>query len=80
MVLGNLLGSVITIATLVLGILTLIYQYQLQVNALLGAFLLFACILFFIFSKTDKKITKKEAWFLIFVYIVFLITETIISF
>ena len=83
MVLGNLLGSVITIATLVLGIVALIYPISItgfNSFAIARAFLLFACILFFIFSKTDKKITKKEAWFLIFVYIVFLITETIISF
>lgn len=83
MVLGNLLGSVITIATLVLGIVALIHPITIaEFNnfTVARAFLLFACILFFIFSKTDKKIAKKEAWFLIFVYIVFLITETIISF
>jgi len=83
MVLGNILGAIITPATLVLGIVAIIHP--IEVNGLTNLtiariFLFVACLLFFVFSKTGKKITKKEAFVLVFFYVVFLITEVIVSF
>lgn len=82
MILGNVMGCVIVPATLVLGTVAIIHP--IEISGLAGfaiarLFLLFACIFFFLFSRSDKKITKKEAWFLVAFYALFLITEIIIS-
>lgn len=78
MVLGNLMGSVIVPATLVLGIVALIDPIEIQdfsPFALGRAFLLISAIFFFIFVRTGRKISQKEALFLLSIYILFLISE-----
>lgn len=82
MILGNVMGCVIVPATLVLGIVSLIHPIEIggiDNFTVARLFLLLACIFFFIFSRSDKKITKKEAWFLIALYALFLIVEIVIS-
>ncbi|MDD4333582.1 MAG: sodium:calcium antiporter [Candidatus Pacebacteria bacterium] len=82
MILGNLMGSVVTTATLVLGIVSFISPISIagfENFALARAFLLVACSAFFIFSKTDGKVSKKEALALVVIYVLFLIVETLIS-
>lgn len=78
MVLGDLMGSVIVCATLVLGIVALISPFEIyDFSPFLIAriFVMFA-VLFYIFAiRTDKKITKKEALVLLFTYVVFLMAE-----
>jgi len=83
MLLGNIMGCVIVPATLILGIVSLISPIvitDLDNLAVARAFLLIACVFFFIFGLTGKKISVKEAWILVFVYIAFLVTEVVISF
>ncbi len=78
MILGNLMGSVIVCATLILGIVALIYPIKIDnfsVFALARVFLIIAAILFYIFVKTGQKITKLEALFLLLVYFLFLASE-----
>lgn len=78
MILGNLMGAVIVPATLVLGIVALIYPIEI-INfspfAIARFFLIISAFFFFFFIRTGKKITKKEAIFLLVIYIIFFLTE-----
>ncbi|MGC9031160.1 MAG: sodium:calcium antiporter [Minisyncoccia bacterium] len=83
MILGDLMGSIVVPATLVLGIVAIISPiFVSNFNALIvaGIFLLISATLFYIFTKTEKIITKKESIFLLFIYIFFLIFEILIYF
>jgi cation:H+ antiporter len=78
MIVGDVMGSVIMTTTLVLGTVSLISPIKnLSLSQLLVAriFLLISAILFFIFVRSDKKVTKKEGLFLIFLYFLFLFTQ-----
>jgi len=79
--LGNLTGSVIVNSTLVLGTTALIHPITADFKLFLVAslFLILTSYLFFIFSKTDKKLTLKEGIVLILIYIAFLATEFILK-
>lgn len=77
MVLGNLMGSVVANSTLVLGITILISPLEIPefspyITGII--FTVLAALFFVIFSKTGKKITRKEAIFLLGVYVLFVIT------
>lgn len=83
MILGNILGSIITPATLVLGVVALINPIEISGLSNLTVarmFLFVACLLFLLFSNTGKRISKREAFILVFFYIMFLLTEVYISF
>ncbi len=74
MIIGNLMGSVIVPATLVLGIVALIHpintaSYVFAVNSRI--YLLASTILFFIFTKTKEKISYSEGIILLILYGVF---------
>ncbi len=78
MVLGDLMGSVIVCATLVLGIVALISPFQIVDFSpfIIARIFVFVAAIFYLFAiKSDKKITKKEALLLLFTYIAFLLTE-----
>lgn len=78
MVLGDLMGSVIVCATLVLSTVALISPFKIDDFSpfvVARAFVLLAAIFYLFAIKTDKKITKKEGALLLFVYIAFLLTE-----
>lgn len=78
LILGNLMGSVVVLATLVLGIVALICPIKildLSPFLLARAFLVASALFFFFFVRTEKKITQKEAIFLLFLYFIFLISE-----
>jgi cation:H+ antiporter len=78
MILGELMGSIIICATLVLGLLAVIYPFEIRdFSAFMTArlFLIIAAILSLFFIKTDKKITKKEGLLLLLIYIIFLLVE-----
>jgi len=78
MILGAIMGSVISAATLVLGTVALICPIKIvdfSPFAIARFFLIIVAMFFLFFVKTDLRITKKEALFLLGLYIVFLITE-----
>jgi len=82
MILGNLMGSVIVPATLVLGVVALICPIQItNFSLFLSAriFLVIASLFFFFFVKTGEKITKNEAIILLAIYISFLLSEIFIQ-
>lgn len=78
MVLGDLMGTIIAPATLVLGIVALINPIEITDFSPFGIariFTFIAIFFFFFFIKNDSRISKKEAVFLLFIYIAFIITE-----
>ena len=77
-VLGNLMGSVVVPATLVLGTVAIICPIEIQdfsPFAIGRVFLIISALFFFFFIKTDRKITKKEALFLLGIYALFVLVE-----
>lgn len=80
MILGNLMGSIIVPATLVLGIVAFLSPIRIvdfSPFAIARIFLLISAVFFFFFIKTDRKISKKEGLFLLSIYILFVIAEII---
>ena len=78
MILGDLMGSIIVPATLVLGIVALICPIEIvdfSPFALGRFFLVISAIFFFFCIRTEHKITKKEALFLLAIYISFVTIE-----
>lgn len=78
MVLGDVMGSVIICSTLVLGVVALISPFEIYDFSpflIARAFTLVASLVFIVSIKTGNMITKKEGLILLFIYIVFLITE-----
>ncbi len=82
MVLGDLMGAVVAPATLVLGIVAIINPIHINgfdQIALARIFTFLAIIFFFLFIKNDQKISKKEAIFLLLIYITFIISAIFIK-
>ena len=77
MILGNLMGAVISPATLVLGMVALIHPIQnenLEFPLLGRLFLAFVALYFLYASYTSKTISAREGYILLLVYILFIIT------
>ena len=82
MILGNLMGAVIIPATLVLGTVALICPIivpNFTPFAIARIFLIISAIIFYIFTRSHRKITKKEAIILLLLYITFFIIEILIK-
>lgn len=80
MVLGNLLGAVVSNSTLVLGITVLIHPLKAPNIGpyAIGIIFIIAAILFFaIFSKSGREITRREAFLLLFIYLSFVAAEVL---
>jgi cation:H+ antiporter len=79
-ILGDLMGAVIVMATLVLGIVALIEPIRIDdfsPFAVARFFLLISAFFFLIFLRTDRRITRKEGFFLLFLYLAFVAGEII---
>jgi Ca2+/Na+ antiporter len=77
-ILGNLMGSVIMCATLVLGLVAIIHpiaNIDFSPFAVARVFLMLAAVFFLVIIKTDQRITRDEGFFLIGIYAMFLICE-----
>jgi len=82
MVLGALMGSVVVNSTLVLGSTVLISPLQITEYSpyIIGIlFTIITCLFFAIFSRTEKKITEKEAIVLLVVYFLFVFSQLVIK-
>jgi len=80
-ILGDLMGAVIVMSTLVLGIVALIQPIRIDdfsPFALARFFLIVSALFFLIFLRTHRKITRKEGAFLLFLYIAFIAGEILI--
>lgn len=78
MILGDLMGSVIICATMVLGIIALISPFKvndLSPFLITRAFTIIASLLFIVFIRTGRKISKMEGLIFLLIYVLFLIVE-----
>lgn len=78
MILGDLMGAVIIPATLVLGIVALICPIKIvdfSPFVIARFFLIISAVFFLFFIRADRKITTKEALFLLGTYITFVLVE-----
>jgi cation:H+ antiporter len=78
MILGGLLGSIALSSTLVLGTVSMISPIivtDFSSFEVARFFLISSAIFFLFFVRTSNKITKKEAWFLLGVYLLFISFE-----
>ena len=81
MILGNLMGSIIVPTTLVLGIVALICPIEItdfSPFAIARVFLIISALFFFFAIRSNRKITKKEALFLLGIYLLFVACEIFI--
>ncbi len=81
MILGGLLGAISLSSTLVLGIVAIIHPIEVvDFSSLRTAqfFLISGGFFLLLFVRTNNKITKREAWFLLGIYFLFLLFEFII--
>jgi len=78
LILGNLMGSVVITSTFVLGMVSLIFPIKIFDFApffIARLFLIIAAIFFLLFIRTGHKVTKKEALFLLLIYLAFVVIE-----
>ncbi len=78
MILGNIMGSVVINAALVLGLVGVISPFAITDFSpyLIGAaFTLVACLFFVKFVRSERKVTEIEALFLFGIYILFILAE-----
>jgi len=76
MILGNLLGSIVIPATVVLGVVALIHPIVISNASFLlvsRLFMIAAALFFLIFVRTHSSISKKEAFMLLGLYFLFIV-------
>jgi len=84
MVIGSLMGAVISLATLVLGIIALLSPIYINILdfsllAVARIFLIIAVLFFLLFIRTGHKITRKEGIFLLIIYLLFVLAQILIA-
>jgi cation:H+ antiporter len=74
---GDLLGTVLADATIVVGILALIhpFSFPLRIIYVTGMFMLAASILLFYFMRSGRSLTRREAILLIAFWLTFVLVE-----
>lgn len=80
MLLGDLMSAVVGPATFVLGTVAILRPFVLNNFLIIFAtriFLFLSALFFFVFSKTGRKITKTEGFFLFLIYLLFLLFESL---
>lgn len=83
MVVGGLMGAVISASALILGIIALLSPIEIgrfDLPSLVAArfFLIIAAVFFLLFIRTGHKITRKEGIFLLAVYLLFVLVQILI--
>lgn len=74
---GDLLGTVLADATIVVGILALIspFYFPIKIIYITGIFMVVSSFLLFYFMKSGKTLTKNESFILFIFWVVFILTE-----
>lgn len=75
--LGDILGTVISDATIVVGVIALIHPFAFsqRIVYVTGMFMVLAAILLLHFMKTGRTLTRREGFLLTLFYLAFVITE-----
>ncbi|MFA5652134.1 MAG: hypothetical protein WC933_02110 [Candidatus Paceibacterota bacterium] len=78
---GDILGTVLADATILVGVLAFIHPFYFPVKIIYitGIFMLVASIILLTFMYTGQRISKKEGYLLLVFWIIYVLTETIIS-
>lgn len=76
---GDLLGTVLADATIVVGILALVspFEFPIKIIYLTGVFMVLASFILFYFMQTGRRVTKKEAQLLFLFWLTFVLVEFI---
>jgi cation:H+ antiporter len=76
---GDILGTVLADATIVVGILALVnpFEFPQRIIYVTGLFMVMASFTLLYFMKSGRRITKREAKLLLFYWIVFVLVEFI---
>lgn len=79
--LGDIMGTVVADATIVIGIVALInpFIFNPRIIYITGIAMVLAIVLLIHFMKTDRTLTKKEAILLVLFYVMFVCAELLIS-
>lgn len=77
---GDLLGTVLADATIVIGILSLIspFSFPVKIIYITGVFMVISSFLLFYFMKSGKTLTKNEGFILFIFWLVFILVEFIL--
>jgi cation:H+ antiporter len=78
---GDVLGTVLADATVLVGILALInpFSFPQRIIYITGVFMVLASFVLFNFMKTGRKISRKEALLLFFFWLIFVLVEFIVN-
>jgi len=78
---GDILGTVLADATIVVGILALInpFYFPTKIIYTTGAFMVVASFILFSFMKSGKTLSKKEAFALFVFWLIFIFVEFIVN-
>lgn len=79
--LGDILGTVMTDATIVVGIVALInpFFFPQRIIYVTGVFMLLAALVLFHSMKTGRALTRVEGFGLLVLYLIFVMTEVLIN-
>jgi len=74
---GDLLGTVLADATIVVGILALVnpFAFPQKIIYITGAFMVLASFMLFQFMRSGRTLTRREAWMLFAFWVVFVVVE-----
>lgn len=74
---GDILGTVLADATIVVGIIAVInpFSFPIKIIYITGLFMMIASILLLIFMRSDRTISKKEGYLLLLFWIIYALTE-----
>lgn len=78
---GDILGTVLADATVLVGILALIkpFSFPTKIIYVTGVFMILSAFMLFRFMKTGHTLTKREAFLLFVFWIIFVLTEFIVN-
>lgn len=76
---GDLLGTVLADATIVVGILALVnpFAFPQKIIYITGVFMVLASFMLFRFMRSGRALTRREAWMLFAFWVVFVVVEFI---
>ena len=76
---GDILGTVLADATIVVGILALVnpFSFPIKIITITGVFMVVASLVLFHCMRTGRTLTKREAWMLLAFWLTFVVVEFI---
>ena len=78
---GDILGTVLADATIVVGVLALVspFYFPVKIIYITGLFMVVASFILFKFMKSGRSISKREAFILLIFWVFFVLVEFFVS-